>query len=201
MASTRFDGIIFDMDGTLTVPVIDFGKIRSELGISEAGDLAEIIDSWPDEKRKAGWALIEKYEHEALEKNKLQPNALEVLKEFRESGIRLAILTRNTLKSVEAFTSRINFQFDISVTREFPHIKPSPEPVKHVLRHWNLEPQKCLMVGDYIHDIEAGRNAGTASCFFFNQGATSFSEFSDYTVTSFKELRELVYCEQDSADI
>jgi len=189
----RYKGIIFDMDGTLTVPLLDFNRIRSDLGITE-GDIAEVIESWPEPRRAQGWKLIEKYEHEACKNNQLQPDALEVLSRFAASRIRLGIITRNTMKSVEKLLkTKLTVAFDIILTREFPHMKPSPEPVLHILEKWNLEPEECLMVGDYIHDIQAANAAGAVSCYYKNAHGGDYEREADYTVKSFKELEALVF--------
>ena len=188
----RYKGIIFDMDGTLTVPLLDFNRIQRELGIVE-GDIAEVIESWPEPRRTQGWRLIEKYEQEASENNRLQPDALEVLAGFAARRIRLGIITRNTMESVEKLLkTKLTVAFDIILTREFPHMKPSPEPVLHILEKWNLMPEECLMVGDYIHDIQAANAAGAFSCYFKNTHGGDYDREADYTVKSFKELQKLV---------
>lgn len=189
----RYRGIIFDMDGTLTVPLLDFNRIQRELGITE-GDIAEVIESWPEPRRSQGWQLIERYEREASANNQLQPDALEVLAGFAASRIRLGIITRNTMQSVEMLLkTKLTVAFDIILTREFPHMKPSPEPVRHILEKWNLMPEECLMVGDYIHDIQAANAAGAVSCYYKNAHGGDYDSEADYTVKSFQELRKLVF--------
>lgn len=189
----RYKGIIFDMDGTLTVPLLDFNRIKQELGIVE-GDIAEIIESWPEPRRTLGWKLIEKYEQEASENNQLQPDALEVLSRFASGSIRLGIITRNTMESVEKLLkTKLTVAFDIILTREFPQMKPSPEPVFYILEKWNMAPDECLMVGDYIHDIQAANAAGAVSCYYKNTHGGDYDREADYTVKSFKELEALVF--------
>lgn len=189
----RYKGIIFDMDGTLTVPLLDFNRIRGDLGIIE-GDIAEVIDSWPEPRRTAGWKLIEQYEHEASANNQLQPDVLEVLSRFAAGRIRLGIITRNTMTSVEKLLkTKLTVTFDIILTREFPHMKPSPEPVRHILAQWNIAPEECLLVGDYIHDIQAANAAGAVSCYYKNTQGGNYDSEADYTVTSYKELETLVF--------
>lgn len=187
----QFKGLIFDMDGTITVPSIDFNKIREELGIP-SGDIVEIIALWPKKKAEEAWALIEKYEEEVLSLTKFQDGARESLLKFKNHGIRLGLLTRNSRKSADAVLLRLKVDFDIVLTREFPFVKPRPEPVIHILESWALHPEETLVVGDYIHDIESGKNAGACSCFFENPGARSYSEHADYSIKSFRELESIV---------
>jgi len=179
------------MDGTITVPSINFDRIRNELGIL-SGDIVEVIASWPQKKAATAWALIEKYEKDVLSLTKFQDGAQESLMKFKAHGIRLGLLTRNSRKSADAVLALLNVPFDIVLTREFPFIKPHPGPVLHMLREWKLRPAEALVIGDYIHDIESGKAAGAYSCFFENPGARSYSDHADYSVKSFRELEKIV---------
>ncbi|MCP3965651.1 MAG: HAD family hydrolase [Lentisphaerae bacterium] len=188
----NFDGLIFDMDGTLTVPMIDFEKIRKELKIPAGRDLAEEIDSWPEPKRTKGWELIEEYEMEASRDNLLQSGVEDALVKFKDAGLKLGIITRNTRKSADILLERLPVDFDIILTREFEHIKPAPEPVLHILENWQISGERCLMVGDYIHDIQSARAAGAVACFYRNPDGKDWSKSADYTVESYWELENVV---------
>lgn len=192
----KFKGLIFDMDGTLTVPLIDFKQIRRELGVGDGGDLAEIIQSFPEPRRREAWKVIEKHELYAIENNCLQPGVENALRRFAEAGILLAIITRNTARSTNALLAKLPVKFEPVLTREFPHIKPAPEPVLHILDAWGIEAPECLMIGDYIHDIEAAKAAGAMSCYFKNPGVTHWDEHADFTVSSYPELENLIFDSQ-----
>jgi len=189
----KFHAIIFDMDGTLTVPCLDFADIRTELGLVTEGDLVQQIAALSPEAQDRAWAIIERHEADAALNNQIQPGAREALQRFAARGIRLAILTRNSPQSIAAFMDRFQLPIEIAVGRDFEPLKPAPDPIWHILRQWQLEPTDCLMVGDYHHDLDAGHNAGTATCFFHNPGTTSFAHLADYTVASFTELEKLVF--------
>ncbi len=191
----KIKGLIFDMDGTLTVPLIDFKKIRQELNISEKGDLAGIINSWAEPRRSHAWKVIEKYEIYAIENNCLQTGVENALKRFAQANMRLAIITRNTVRSTEALLARLPVKFDPVLTREFPYIKPAPEPVLHILDVWRIEAEECIMVGDYIHDIQSANAAGAFSCYFKNPDVKHWDEHADFTVSSYQELENLVFGE------
>jgi HAD superfamily hydrolase (TIGR01549 family) len=189
----KIKGLIFDMDGTLTVPLIDFKKMRKDLNISEEGDLAEIINSWPEPRRNQAWKIIEKHEIHAIENNCLQTGVENALKRFEQANIRLAIITRNTARSTEAVLAKLPVKFDPVLTREFPHIKPAPEPVLHILDAWQIDADECIMIGDYIHDIESANAAGAFSCYFKNPNMKQWDEHADFTVSSYEELENLVF--------
>ena len=191
----KIKGLIFDMDGTLTVPLIDFKKIRQELNISEGGDLAGIINSWAEPRRSHAWKVIEKYEIYAIEHNCLQTGVENALKRFAQANMYLAIITRNTVRSTEALLAKLPVKFDPVLTREFSHIKPAPEPVLHILDAWSIEAEECIMVGDYIHDIQSANAAGAFSCYFKNPDVKHWDEHADFTVSSYQELENLVFGE------
>ncbi|QSH42217.1 HAD family hydrolase [Lentisphaerota bacterium ZTH] len=188
----NFDGLIFDMDGTLTIPVIEFQKIRDELKIPPGADIAEEIDSWPEPRRTAGWELIEEHEMEASRRNLLQAGVEDALTKFKKSGIKLGIITRNTRRSADILVERLPVSFDIILTREFEHIKPAPEPVLHILEKWQIPGSRCLMIGDYIHDIQSAKAAGALACFYRNPDGADWSESADFTVESYLELEAVV---------
>lgn len=188
----NYKGLIFDMDGTLTVPAIDFISVRRELGILE-GDLVPIIDAWPEERRNWAWQLIEKYEDDVRSKTKLQPGVHDALVKFQRAGIKLGILTRNSRLGVDALLNILDIEFDAILTRDHTHIKPAPEPVWEITKSWNITAEEALVIGDYIHDIECGNTAGASTCFFANPGMTSYADLADFSVTSFTELEGLVF--------
>ena len=183
------------MDGTLTVPLLDFKLIRCELGVGTGGDLAEIINSFPEQRRIEAWKVIEKHEFNAVKNNCLQPGVEHALQRFADAGILLAIITRNTVRSTDALLAKLPVKFEPVLTREFPHIKPAPEPVLHILDAWRIEAMECLMIGDYIHDIQAAKAAGAMSCYFKNPDVTPWDEHADFTVRSYQELENLVFDE------
>ncbi len=187
-------GIIFDMDGTLTVPVLDFKRIRRELNITDASaDIVEEINNRSEDGQREAWALIERYEEEAAANCRFQPDAGSVLDRFASAGIRLAVITRNTRRSADIVLGRLGVKFDPILTREFPFLKPSPEPVRHILTCWQLNPRNVMMVGDYIHDIISGRDAGTHTCYYRGPALyDAWSDEADFTVSSYAELSSLV---------
>lgn len=189
----KIKGLIFDMDGTLTVPLIDFRQIRRELDAPDGEDLAELINSWPEPRRTHAWKLIEKYELYAIANNRLQTGVEHALERFAQAGLYLAIITRNTARSTDALLKKLTVKFDPVLTREFPHIKPAPEPVLHILDCWQIEARECLMIGDYIHDILAANAAGAMSCYFKNPDVRGWDEHADFTVSSYQELENLVF--------
>jgi HAD superfamily hydrolase (TIGR01549 family) len=190
--AARFAAVIFDMDGTLTRPAIDFDGMRRELGIPRGDIVAEILTRSPVGQQQA-WAIIEAHEEKARRDQELQPGCLRMLARCRTAGLRTGLVTRNSSRSVAHFCATHGVAFDGVVSREFPHVKPHPAPVLHLLKQWDVAAPAALMVGDYIHDIESGRAAGTRTCFFQNPGLTFHGERADYVAHSMPELEAVIF--------
>ncbi len=185
-------GIIFDMDGTLTVPVIDFDAVRKELGLTH-GDIAHYIRALPGLEQSEAWAVVERHEQHARENLVLQPGCLELLERLDAAGIRMGILTRNGPESITPLLAQTGELFDPIITRDYPHLKPHPAPIREILEAWALPASEVLMVGDYIHDVECGRAAGTHTCYFWNAGAVDYRDEADVSVRTMSELEQLLF--------
>ena len=48
----------------------------------------------------------------------------------------------------------------IATSQTCRHTKPYPDPILWVARQMGVAPENCLMVGDTVMDIKAGRAAG-----------------------------------------
>lgn len=80
----RLRGVVFDMDGTLTVPVIDFAAMyRAVLGEKEyiriraespSGiDILHHIESWSPEKQQKAYETIADFERQGLDRLQIMP--------------------------------------------------------------------------------------------------------------------------------
>ena len=65
---TEIKGVIFDMDGTMTLPVLDFKGIRDSLGLAPGTDILPTVQKYPPEERAKAMAIIEEYEEDGLRK-------------------------------------------------------------------------------------------------------------------------------------
>lgn len=181
-------GVIFDMDGTLTVPVIDFVRMRERVGILQGDILAE-LRRWPADRRARGFAIIEEIEAEACERLELQPGTRDLVEFLDRRGLRRGLITRNTERTVRCFVRHLGREFDSVVTREFEPVKPAPDSVHHICRQWGMPPAAILMVGDYRDDMLCGRSAGARTCLLRNERNSAYSALADFTVGDLFELK------------
>ena len=100
---TPVHGFVFDLDGTLTVPVLDFAKLRSELQCPKDIDILKFCHSKSGSDKERALQLVEKFEEEGRQNTKLQPGVCELLKFLSQSGLKRALITRNLQPSVDQF--------------------------------------------------------------------------------------------------
>jgi len=178
---------IFDLDGTLTVPELDFAAIRAEMGIAE-GPILEELDALPPAQAEAARKVLEAHEERAAINSALQPGARELLDELRRRNLPTAILTRNSRQSLDTVIKKHRLAVTETLSREEAPVKPSPEPVLLLCRRLGAEPANTLLTGDYIFDIEAANRAGAVSVLLLNQNNSRFSEQADLKISQLREI-------------
>ena len=169
-----YDGIIFDMDGTLSVSCIDYQLMRESLDIPQ-GDLFTVMETWDDGDRiLQSMDTILEIEDVAAGQSKGMAGVEELLLFLQDQPVKVGLVTRNTQYSVNAFFESIGHQyrgvFDILMTREFPYVKPDKRCLTHFADAWGISSSRLLMVGDSTEDVECGNAAGTATCLITGGG-------------------------------
>lgn len=157
--------VIFDLDGTLTRPYLDFDKIRAEIGI-ESGPILEAIAKMDAPKQQRAEAVLLAHEQQAAENALLQDGAAETLHTLRERGFPVAILTRNARRWVNIVLQKFELTIDALRTRDDGTIKPSAEPILSLCAELETDPARSWMVGDHLFDIISGKEAGAKTVLF-----------------------------------
>ena len=152
--------VVFDLDGTLLAPMLDFDAIRQEIGLPPETTILEGMNGLSEAERARASAILNRHEAEAAARSRLMPGAEALLAGLRQRGIKIAILTRNSRDSVERARKRHGLVLDAAVVREDMKPKPSPEGVRHLMEVCGTGPDETIVVGDFRFDIEAGAAAG-----------------------------------------
>jgi HAD superfamily hydrolase (TIGR01509 family) len=183
---------IFDLDGTLTRPIHDFKAIREELGIPLDEGILEFIEQQPDTRRCQLEKELDRIEVGLAQQTRVSPGALDLLFHLHRRGCRLGILTRNLRVSVRISLELIGcshfFDDQAIVAREDASPKPDPDGVFQLLAHWSAAPEDCLIVGDYLFDLEAGRQAGIATVHYNAKQGQIWPDLTDLCISSFDQL-------------
>jgi HAD superfamily hydrolase (TIGR01509 family) len=153
-------GVIFDLDGTLTEPLLDFEAIRREVGIASGLPILEALESFDPGARARAEIILRRHEMDAIRAATLADGCSELLAELARRAVPVAILTRYVREAVEDFVRRFEVSVAAAFTREDGPPKPSPAGVLALCRTFGLPPSAVWMVGDYKYDVIAGRDAG-----------------------------------------
>lgn len=184
VVSLRFQGvkaILFDLDGTLVdssqaiVRAVeetlrsrglkcDSAKVTKMIGLP-LEDIFSALE--PNLPRNEVWQLVYKYrEYYAknhLQRTKIHPFTQMLLRTLRTSGFKLGIITTKYKEPVMDVLSHfcILELFDAVVTGyEVEKHKPAPDIVLEAAKRLGVEPKQCIVVGDSLVDVQAGKRAG-----------------------------------------
>ncbi|KAJ1281613.1 hypothetical protein BS78_04G319000 [Paspalum vaginatum] len=176
-------GVVFDMDGTLTVPVIDFPAMYREVLGGDAAyaaaraagggsvDILHSIEAWAPDKQRQAYEVIARFEREGLGRLQIMPGASELCGFLDAKQIRRGLITRNVKDAVDLFHQRFGITFTPALSREFRPYKPDPAPLLHICSTWNIPAHEVIMVGDSPKDdIVCGKRAGAFTCLLDETG-------------------------------
>jgi HAD superfamily hydrolase (TIGR01549 family) len=168
------------------------------------GDMFTVMESWPDMKKIAySLNVIDKMEIEAQKTCRPMEGLVELFQVLKDSGVKVAIVTRNTKKHVETLFELVGQEwsslFDMILTRESQFSKPDKRLLVDVAEKWNMHPTRLLMVGDSTEDIECGNAGGCATCKVMGGGnepglktAPALGTIATFDVSGMVELREIL---------
>ncbi|RMN47257.1 haloacid dehalogenase superfamily, subfamily IA, variant 3 with third motif having DD or ED/haloacid dehalogenase superfamily, subfamily IA, variant 1 with third motif having Dx(3-4)D or Dx(3-4)E [Pseudomonas syringae] len=192
------DGIrhwVFDMDGTLTVPVHDFPAIKRELGIPQDDDILGHLAALPADESAAKHAWLLEHERTLALGSLPADGAVELVRELAARGYRLGILTRNARELAHITLQAIGladcFAVDDVLGRDEATPKPDPAGLLKLASAWRVEPQRMVMIGDYLHDLSCGRAAG-AKTILVNLPDNPWPELTDWHAVDCTALRGML---------
>jgi HAD superfamily hydrolase (TIGR01509 family) len=176
---TKFKGIIFDIDGTLTstneLIIATFNHIAQKyenriyteeeiyamFGPTEDVILKEKFNGDKFQSVYDDYYKFYKENHPTMAD--IYPGIIDLLEILKSNNLRLAIFTgkgkRTSLITLEILN--IKHYFDLIITGDdVKNHKPSAEGIKKFLSEYNFEPNAVLMIGDSVADIHASHEAG-----------------------------------------
>jgi len=190
---TNFQAVIFDMDGTLIEPLLDFAEIRRVLGIHPQAGILESLDTLAPAQRQAAHKQLLGFELAAAQRAKLMPGAVEAVSAIREAGLKTALLTRNAPEAMAAVLHRFpQVAFDLTWSRENGPIKPEPDGILRACSELGVKPQQTACVGDFHYDITAASDAGAVSILLVTGERPSFADEANHVINSLNQLPEVL---------
>ena len=209
---TRFELIIFDWDGTLSdsVGLITDLMIQSFLlhNVSPPSRM-EVADILGIKLSEAFKILLKEKDQNAselifnsyIELYNQSPNKVKLfdgvelgIKELHRYGYKIAIATgggRNYLDSCLAQTSIKDF-INVTKTSDDCFSKPHPQMCNEILNELIIEPEKSIVIGDSIHDLQMAKNAGISSL-AVTYGAHKQDSLSVYDALDYMDDANMVF--------
>lgn len=190
----KIQAVIFDLDGTLTEPYLDFDLIRRQMGLGpDDGGVLEALSEMSEARRRHAEAILLAHEQTAAEQSSLNEGAAHLLDTLRRRGIPVGILTRNTRRNAASVAQKHALHFDAMVCREDGPAKPDGFGVRTLCRQFGAAPEQTLVVGDFKHDLEAAQNAGAIAVLLKNHAkADTFEHLARYVILHLGEVLGII---------
>src|SRR5258706_16171161 len=125
--------ILFDMDGTITEPMLDFPTIKREMGIGDRPILEALAEMSAEEKQRAQ-TVLQRHEEQAAANSDLNAGCREGLAWLHQHQIRVAVITRNSRASAKTVCQKHGLKFEVLIPREDGRFKPDPSPLLEACR-------------------------------------------------------------------
>ena len=120
-AFAEIKGIIFDMDGTLTLPVLNFLEMKKRLNLSPEMDILPTVLKLPPEEKARAMEIIKEFVEEGSRKLQLQPGLLDLLHFVAESGVKRAVMTRNSMVATQVFLDKLHMELSAN-SEKYPQL-------------------------------------------------------------------------------
>ncbi len=190
--NSSIQAVLFDLDGVLVHSPLDLAAIKKELFGDEKIFIIEGLDALPEGEREEKNALLLQRELEAADRASLDPDVPDLFNWLEIHGLKRGVITRNSRDVVELITKNHAVDFGVVIAREDAPAKPDPESVLAACRILDVDPVTCVMVGDFLFDIEAGKNAGCRTVFLETDKFRHLDPGADARIGSLAELRKIL---------
>jgi len=180
--------VLFDLDGVLVHSPLDLSAIKRELFGDSAIFIIEGIEALEGEEREKKNQLLLQRELEAAEKAVFDPAVGKLFNWLESNGLKRGVITRNSNLVVKLIAENHGVNLGVVIGREDAPPKPDPESIYTACRLLDVEPERCVMVGDFYFDIEAGRNAGCRTVFLETDKFGHLEPGEDARIRSLSEL-------------
>jgi len=212
---------LIDLDGTLVDSVPDLAlcvdQMMAHLGRPPRGEQA--VRAWigngvpvlvrralvgavdgeadPAEYEQALAIYLELYEKNVCVDSRPYAGVVEGLEQLKALGCRLGCVTNKAARFTQPLLDKLELShfFEIIVSGDtLTKKKPDPAPLLYAAEQLGILPEHALMVGDSMHDVDAGRAAGfQVACvsYGYNHGHDIRASNPDAVIDSLTELPAL----------
>ena len=152
--------VLFDMDGTLTVPNIDWKELRARVGVAEGVGIMEHIYALSGLEARRADLIVRETEMTSVCDAVANQGLGQLFDQLENKPWKRALITNNHREAMERVVSTFDLRFDLLMSREDAPLKPAPDLLLLALERFEISPEEAVFIGDGRYDREASAAAG-----------------------------------------
>jgi len=186
LIASRFDTVIYDLDGTLIDSAKDMqvavSRVLADHGLPPVSEDDVRIFMGQGSKVTMGKAFakhgksldeealsavtrefVRYYEADPVSHTSAFPGVAEVVARFARLGLKQGVCTNKFERPSRMILEHLKLMppiADVAGADTFPVRKPDPKHILMLIERMGSSPQRAVMIGDSIHDVEAAHGAG-----------------------------------------
>ncbi len=181
--NTDFAAVLFDLDGTVIdsapdlagaanemrrfrgLPDAPYERLRANVGSGARGLVGEAFGVVPGDEDFVALRdeFLARYALRLTNETRVFVQVGALLDALDAQAVPWGIVTNKAIRYAEPVTRALGLYDRAAVViggDSTPHSKPHPEPLLEAARRMQIEPARCLYVGDDARDVQAGHAAG-----------------------------------------
>jgi phosphoglycolate phosphatase len=178
-----FAAVLFDLDGTVIdsapdlagaanemlrargLPEAPYERLRATVGSGARGLVGEAFGVVPGDDNFIALRdeFLDRYALRLTNETRVFDNVKPLLDALDAQAVPWGIVTNKAIRFAEPITRTLGLFDRAGVVLggdSTPHSKPHPAPLLEAARRLQIEPARCLYVGDDLRDVQAGHAAG-----------------------------------------
>ena len=152
--------VLFDMDGTLTVPNIDWKELRARVGVAEGVGIMEHVYALSGLEARRADLIVRETEMTSVCDAVANQGLGQLFDQLENKPWKRALITNNHRVAMERVVSTFDLRFDLLMSREDAPLKPAPDLLLLALERFEISPEEAVFIGDGRYDREASAAAG-----------------------------------------
>lgn len=181
--TTTAAAVLFDLDGTVIdsapdlagaanemrrargLSEVPYERLRAMVGSGARGLVGEAFGVAPGDADFEALRLefLDRYEQRMTQQTRVFEQVNPLLEGLEARGVPWGIVTNKPARYAEPLVRALGLQSRVAVLiggDTTPHPKPHPAPLLEAARRLQVDPTRCLYVGDDLRDVQAGHAAG-----------------------------------------
>ena len=185
LSPEKLEAVLFDMDGTLIAPeehssLLEF-KARWNIPTDQL-----VVPNLSKLPADAYQGFLE-IEASLAQHGVIRPGVKDLLEVLNNKGVKIALITNNSVQSAKTVMGKYQLSFDAMLTRDSAPMKPAPDMLWQALERLGVVASRTVMVGDTAADSNAALAAKVAHCYLLSepwnvalegQGVTRVTDFA-----------------------